>query len=274
MSGNTTHQTFAANARESEETRETREALDPTEQTAQLETEFLALISHELRSPLTAIKGYAATLRRHGRHLPPDERDSFLRAITDASDRLDLMISRLIELSQLEAGLVTPHLAAVNVIYLLREASANAERRWGVESRGADGHRFIITEQLDLPLARADLRLQRQALDIVLENAAIYSTPGSDIRLTAHASASGVVISVHDYGDTIPAEFHERVFERFYRVDNSLTRQRGGLGIGLALCRRIMELQGGAIWVESQPMSETVFSMSLPRFHTIEESGD
>jgi two-component system sensor histidine kinase KdpD len=197
-----------------------------------------------------------------------------LRAITDASDRLDSMIARLIELAQLEAGLVTPRLAAVNVTYLLREAHANAERRWGMETHGANGHRFTIAEQADLPMARADLRLQRQALDIVLENAAIYATPGSDIRITAEAVASSVVIAVHDDGETIPPESLARVFERFYRVDSGLTREHGGLGIGLALCKCIMELQGGAIWAQSQPASTTVFLMRLPRFHTIEPDKD
>jgi signal transduction histidine kinase len=119
-------------------------------------------------------------------------------------------------------------------------------------------------------MARADLRLQRQALDIVLENAAIFATPGSDIRITAEAGASSVVIAVHDYGETIPPESLPRVFERFYRVDSGLTREHSGLGIGLALCKRIMELQGGAIWAQSQPASATVFLMRLPLFHTIE----
>jgi two-component system sensor histidine kinase KdpD len=258
MSGNYNHPASAAHP---------RELMGADDPIARLETEFLALISHELRSPLTAIKGYAVTLRRHGRHLPPDERDAFLRAISDASDRLDVMISRLLELSQLEAGLVIPRLAAVNIIYLIREAINSAERRWGVEARGADGHRFIAPEQTDLPLVRADLRLQRQALDIVLENASMYSAPGSAIRVTARAENPMVIISVHDHGATIPPESLNRIFDRFYRADSRLTREQGGLGAGLAICKRIMELQGGNIWVESQPATGTVFSMSLPYFH-------
>jgi signal transduction histidine kinase len=92
----------------------------------QLETEFLAVISHELRSPLAAIKGYAATLRRHGHKLGRAEREEFLQAIDEASDRLDVMISRLLELSRLEAGTLKPNLIPVDV---LSTAGARARQR-------------------------------------------------------------------------------------------------------------------------------------------------
>jgi signal transduction histidine kinase len=261
MPGQITTQAIPA-ARAAERARET---LAADALTARHEAEFLTLVSYELRSPLTAIKGYAATLRRHGRRLPLDDRDSFLRAIIDASDQLETMVARFTELAELDAALVTPCLEAVNLTSLIREARANAERRWGAETLGATGHRFLFAVQVDLPMARADLRLQRQALDIVLENAAIHATPGSDIYISAKRGRLGVTIAVHDYGETIPPERIESVFERGNQADSGLTHEQGGLGVGLALCKRIMELQGGDIWMESYPTSGTVVSMSLPR---------
>jgi signal transduction histidine kinase len=231
-----------------------------------LETEFLALLSHELRSPLTVIKGYAATLRRHGARLGPSERDEYLRAIGEASDRLDTTISRLMELARLEAGTLKPRLTPVDMLYLVREAVTAAEQRWGVSALGSDGHFFVPPEQDVLPLALADRRLQREALDIVLENAARYSPGGSVVRVTARATSARLIIAVHDRGPGIPLERQRQVFQRFARLDTSLTRT-GGLGIGLAICKRILELQDGDIWLESEPGAGSVFLMSLPLFN-------
>jgi signal transduction histidine kinase len=233
-------------------------------ETSRLETEFLALISHELRSPLTAIKGYAATLRRHGARLGPRERDEFLRAIGEASDRLDTTISRLLELSRLEAGALKPRLAPVDMVYLVREAVTAAEQRWGAGAPPGDSHFFVPLEQESLPLALADRRLQREALDITLENAALYSPAGSVIRVTARVGESSLIVSVRDHGPGIPPERLRHLFQRFSRLDTSLTRERGGLGIGLAMLKRIMALQGGDVWVESALGVGSVFSMSLP----------
>lgn len=234
------------------------------EETARLETEFLALMSHELRSPLTAIKGYAATLRRHGARLGPRERDEFLRAIGEASDRLETTIARLLELSRLEAGALRPRLEPVDMVYLVREALAAAEQRWGAGAQGGNSHLFTPLEPDYLPLALADRRLQREALDIVLENAARYAPAGSVIGVTGRVGASSLIVSVHDHGPGIPPERLRRLFQRFSRLDTNLARERGGLGIGLAMLKRIMALQGGDVWVESALGVGSVFSMSLP----------
>src|SRR5690349_6396032 len=108
-----------------------RQYADPPVTSSRLESEFLAIISHELRSPLAAIKGYAATLRRHGHRLGRAERDEFLQAIDDASDRLELLISRMMELSRLEAGTLAPHPVPIDCVQLVREALAAAAYRWG-----------------------------------------------------------------------------------------------------------------------------------------------
>lgn len=234
---------------------------DISYETKRLENEFLAIISHELRSPLAAIKGYAATLRRHGHKLGRAERDEFLQAIDEASDRLEVLISRLMELSHLEANTLRPNLVPIDVVHLVKEALAASEHRW--ESK-ANPYTFIAPEQQTMPLALADLRMQREVLDIVLENAVKYSPGGGVIRVTLQADDNMLTIGVHDSGIGIPPEHVSRIFERFHRVDTRLTREVEGAGLGLAICKRVMALQGGNIWVDSTPDEGSAFYMTLP----------
>lgn len=245
---------------------------DVVYETERLATEFLATISHELRSPLAAIKGYAATLKRHGHRLGRAERDEFLQAIGDASDRLETLISRLMELARLEAGTLKPNLVPVDVVHLVKEALLAAEHRWEPGTPVGDTYTFVAPEQESMPPALADLRLQREALDIVLENAVKYSPDGGAIRVTLRADDKTLTIGVHDSGMGIPPEHLQRIFDRFHRVDTRLTREADGVGLGLAMCKRIMELQGGAIWAESKPDTGSVFYMTLPRAKSSDNS--
>jgi two-component system sensor histidine kinase VicK len=106
--------------------------------------------------------------------------------------------------------------------------------------------------------------MQRDVLDIVLENAVKYSPGGGVIRVTLRAETTTLIISVSDTGIGIPPEKLIHIFERFYRVDTRLTREVGGAGLGLAIAKRIMQLQGGDIWAESEPGAGSTFSMALP----------
>ena len=239
------------------------DTMSEEERVERLETAFLASISHELRSPLAAIKGFAATLRRHGHKLGRAEKDEYLRAIEEASDRLELVIARLMELSRLEAGTLTPMLVPLDVTPLVKEAIAAAEHREELQP-SPGSHVFIGPEQERMPLALADLRMQRDVLDVVLENAVKYSPGGGVIRVTLHTENTMLIISVIDNGIGIPPEHLRRIFDRFHRVDTRLTREAGGAGLGLAIAKRIMELQGGDIWAESEPGAGSAFSMALP----------
>lgn len=243
---------------------EALETVDVDADAEQLETEFLATISHELRSPLAAIKGYAATLRRYGSKLGRAERDEFLQAIEEASDRLEVIVSRLLQLARLEAGTLTPSLVSVNVVHLVREAIAAAEHRWETGEKDSPSYTFLAPEQDNMPQALADLQLQREVLDIVLENAVKYSPGGGIIRVTLQTDGKTICISVEDRGLGIPENHLNRIFERFHRVDTRLTREVDGAGLGLAIAKRIMQLQGGDISVESQPGVGSTFTMTLP----------
>jgi signal transduction histidine kinase len=269
-----------------------------------LKAELLATVSHELRSPLASIKGYAATLLRHERRISREERHEFLLAITEASDRLAAVIDRLFEMSQLETGDITIELTVVNLAYLVREAITAIEQRF-VEPDHLD-RRSTLTLRLEdergmptneEPLIWADRHRLREVLDNLLENAIHYSPEGGAIEviirpvftrgqtgtlrtvtrgaggddretmmpLAKQEAQSMVEICVHDQGIGIPPAHLERVFDRFHRVDTRLTREVNGIGLGLAICKRIVELHGGTIWVESDLGQGSTFHVWLPR---------
>jgi signal transduction histidine kinase len=269
-----------------------------------LKAELLATVSHELRSPLASIKGYAATLLRHERRISREERHEFLLAITEASDRLAGVIDRLLEMSQLETGDIHIELTAVNLAYLVREAITALEQRC-VESEHQE-RRFLFTLRLEdeqnmpateEPVIWADRHRLREVLDNLLDNA-IHSSPeggaieviirpaftrgqtngprpmprgdGGDDRQAMMPGAkqeapSMVEICVHDQGIGIPPAHLERVFDRFHRVDTRLTREASGIGLGLAICKRMVELHGGTIWAESDLGQGSTFHVWLPR---------
>lgn len=246
--------------------------------------DLLGTVSHELRSPLTAIKGYAATVLRYENRLPREERHEYLRAIIEASDRLEVIIDRLLRLSELEAaGVVLEReptdiaRVALDAVYAIKRRLREAgPLKYLFRVRVGDGDEIVPGQ---LPLVSADPRLLRLALDNLLENAVKYSPMGGeiDVLLRVHADTNDVAptdvgarpatmleIAVRDTGLGIASEHLDRVFERFHRVDVQLTRQVNGLGLGLAMCSRIAELHGGSIWAESGPGMGSVFYLTLP----------
>jgi signal transduction histidine kinase len=258
-----------------------REALEGMEL---LKAELLGTVSHELRGPLASIKGYTATLLRHEHRLAREERHQFLLAIHEASDRLEAIIERFLELSQLETGQAALERSSVDMAHLASEAIAVIEERVTV----SQPDRFVFRLQLEntdgtpewiVPLILADHRRLREMLDHLLENAIKFSPGGGLVTVTlrpvvqvspgvkagdaphirqqndpdkAPVLCNMLELCVTDNGQGIPAEQLERIFERFHRVDTRLTRETGGLGLGLTICKRIVELHGGAIWAENR----------------------
>jgi signal transduction histidine kinase len=262
-----------------------------------LKAELLGTVSHELRSPLASIKGYAATLLRHERRISREERHQFLLAINEASDQLEVIIERLLEMSQLETGEVTIQRSVVDPVHLTTEAIAAIEERISEQLPG----RFTFTLSLEhadgtpatgVPLILADQRRLREVLDNLLENAVKYSPGGGVIKVILrpvthmhttqgglpsvdHNDAPGqqlihipqnmLEILICDTGIGIPVEHLERIFDRFHRVDTRLTREVNGLGLGLAICKRIVELHNGLIWAENRSNGKgSVFHVRLP----------
>jgi signal transduction histidine kinase len=270
--------------------------------TTALVAELLATMSHELRTPLATIKAYIATLLGP-RKISPAERRAFLLAIERANDHLEIVIDHLLEMASLETGTQVLEPSTVNLAQLIHEAISARERRADDERVVVAGRlRFHLEDRGSTPgdevFIEADRRLLREVLDQLLENAITYSPEGGTIEVSLRTllpsdraersdlplqagdglgSQTGpslpglpgeqewVEISVRDEGRGIAAEHLGRVFDPFYRVDTRLARDVNGLGIGLAICKRIVELHGGAIWVESTPGAGSTFHVRLPR---------
>jgi signal transduction histidine kinase len=267
-----------------------------------LKAELLGTVSHELRSPLASIKGYAATLLRHEHRISPEERHEFLVAIDNSSDRLTVIVDRLLEMSQLDTGSIQLEYAPVNMIQLVRDALIAAEEQVSHnQQQDAEEKRPVFILQLhiedgnsqpttNLPTPVADWRRLREVLDNLLENAVLYSPDGGTISVTLRpilvpdmirgqnkykagriedglatlVPQKMIEVCISDTGIGISQEQVKAIFNRFHRVDTRLTRSANGLGLGLAICKRIIELHNGAIWAESEPGQGSRFYLRLP----------
>lgn len=246
---------------------------EPADETAERrETEFLAVISHELRSPLAAIKGYAATLRRHGQKIGRAEREEFLLAIDEASNRLEVLIARLLLLSRLEAGTVNLALSPVDVPRLVDETIAAVEHHWRPGMPEARQHILVAPQQSAMPLLQADLRLLREALDVVLEIAISSAPAGGAIHVAVESNGESLSLSVRDGGMGRDAAQLERIIQDLSQPDaqpyahsaRHLARDVAHAGVGLAICQRILALHGGKLWAESEPGGGSTAVMTLP----------
>ncbi|MBI3271127.1 MAG: PAS domain-containing protein [Planctomycetes bacterium] len=227
----------------------------------ELRKEFVANVSHELRTPLTLIKGFVETLR-DGALRDATKAPEFLATIERHVDRLANLVSDLLELSRLDApGEAGLQREPVDVGEAVRRAAdllgpAAERRRQRLEVEVGPGLPPVLGVAHELERAIANL----------LDNAIKYSSEGGNVRLRASSGAGGgrVEIEVSDDGIGIPAEDLPRVFERFYRVDKSRSREMGGTGLGLAIVKHVAQLHGGTAHVTSAPGRGSTFSLRLP----------
>ncbi len=226
------------------------------EELERLRAEFLAMVSHELRGPLTSIKGSAATVLDSSAELDPAVVRQFFRIIGDQADHMHDLVSDLLDVARIETGelAVSPEPAEITVM-VDRARSAFL---------GAGGtNRLSIDIAPDLPLVAADRRRIVQVLGNLLSNAARHSPESSVIRVTAVRDGVHVAVSVANEGQGIPAESLPQLFRRFSRAQPE--EQEGDTGLGLAICKGIVEAHGGRIWAESDgPGLGARFTFTLP----------
>ena len=225
----------------------------------ELRTGFVANVSHEIKTPLTAIKGFVETLQ-HGKVEKPEETGRFLEIIQRHVDRLNSIVEDLLTLSKIEQENETRALdlrnwkigdifqAAIQICRSIAE-----EKNLSIEvSGGMDAS------------AKFDPMLIEQAVVNLLDNAVKYSNPGGNITVSAQTKDSEVLINVRDQGIGIAQQHLPRLFERFYRVDKSRSRQMGGTGLGLAIVKHIAQAHRGYVTVESTVGEGSTFTIHLP----------
>ncbi len=220
----------------------------------EMKSALMASISHDLKTPLAGIKAAISSLRDKRIHWSEDDVDAFQRAIDSQADRLNRVISDILDLSRIESGALIPEKTPVSARELL-------ERARDITYLETVGREVIVDAADDLAVT-ADEALIVQAVVNLIENAVKYSTPGQPIHLTASAAGHRVVIAVADEGPGIAAEDLPYVFERFYRAEEHSRRVKGS-GLGLTIVKGFVELCGGTVSVESSPAG-TRFVMLLP----------
>ncbi len=220
--------------------------------------DFVDVASHELRHPITVIKGYAQTLRGLWDRLTPGKREELLQAVEHGADRLERLVKELLDVSRIERGYFPVRREEVEVGSLLSDAAEELSNR-------GYSHLVSIVMRGEVEKVAADRDRLSLLLSILLDNAAKYSPPGSEIELEVAEDDGGVRFSVMDRGMGVPEEERERIFERFYQVEDALHHSTPGMGIGLYIAREIAEAHGGRIWCEAREGGGAVFSFVIPR---------
>ena len=220
--------------------------------------DFVANVSHELRTPLTAIRGYVEALLDEERE-SVSQGEKFLRIIERHTLRMEKIVSDLLLLSEMESPDRLLNRKPLHFQALI--SSAMETLRPLAESKQQT---FEIGLSTQLPTVSGDSQKIQQVLVNLISNAISYTQEGGRIVIETHPVRNGVEVSVTDNGIGIPPEHLPRIFERFYRVDKSRSREEGGTGLGLSIVKHIIEAHGGKVRVESKPGQGSRFSFFLP----------
>lgn len=252
-----THALQLAEAREQQVILEARSR--ELEQVNKAKSQFLALVSHELRTPLTSITAFSAILLKNKEQNLTEMQAKQLQAVRRNAAKLNYLIGDLLDVSCMELGTLKLDTTVFDVNTLLEELVESFVPI--VASKSQNIEHVIGSSDL---LISGDRQRVSQIFSNLLENASKYSPEGSPIRIEASRLDGRVVVTVHDSGQGISKEDQEQLFDPFYRADNDQTRATSGSGLGLALVKRLAELHGGSVSVESEVGRGSAFSVSLP----------
>ena len=222
-------------------------------------TEFVSTVSHELRTPMTSIKGYVKLLLMGAAGVLSEEQSNFLSVIDTNVDRLTVLVNDLLDISRIESGRIklSPH--RMDVIPVIEQVVVE------MDSRAMEQGLSLISHlPLHLPDIIADPDRVAQILTNLLGNACNYTLPGGKVVVSAYQDDRKVAISVSDTGIGIAPDDQQKIFERFFRADDSVVQDAPGTGLGLSIVKSLVEMQGGEIWVESEVGVGSTFTFTLP----------
>jgi signal transduction histidine kinase len=225
----------------------------------EMQSTFVSIVSHELQTPVAIIKSYAATLGREDATWPPETIQRVSRNIEEECDRLHRLITDLLDLSRIQAGRVAMRVGSVDLPQIAAEVVEQLSPR-------SPRHSLRSSFAPNFPVVRGDADQLRRALHNLVQNAVKYSPEGGEVLVAGEVpSTSAVLIRVIDHGIGIAPGEEERIFDRFHRTDNRLSRTTAGVGLGLYITRNIVEAHGGRIWAESAgPGRGSTFNILLP----------
>jgi signal transduction histidine kinase len=233
--------------------------MEELRQADRMRRELVANVSHDLRSPIASIQGYLETVSMKDGELASEERERYVKTALKNTKRLNTLVSELFELSKLETKQIEPTIEAFPIAELVQDVVMQYEPR--AEEQAVD-------LQAELPdrhaRVEADIGLVERALSNLIDNAIHYTPDGGEVRVRLDNERDEVCVEVSDTGPGIPEDDLPHIFERFYRVDKSRDRDKGGAGLGLAIAKTILELHGRTLEVESTVGEGTSFRFRLP----------
>jgi PAS domain S-box-containing protein len=223
-----------------------------------MKSEFVSMVSHELRTPLTAIQGFAETIFDFWDELKPEQRRHYLTIILSEAERLGRLVTNFLDISRLEAGGVRLKPAPVDLADLARRAATLFKEH---PSKAA----VLVEFAPGSEKAWADEEQLYRVFVNLLSNALKYSPEGGRVTVRGSGAGPEAEVSVEDQGPGMPPQAQERLFQKFYRAGDPVSRKTPGTGLGLAICRNILAAHGGRIWAESAPGKGSAFKFSFPR---------
>ena len=228
-----------------------------------LRRDLIANVSHDLRTPLAGLQGYLETLLLKGETLPPEEARGYLETALAQSEHLGGLVAQLFELASLEAGAVELH----RETFSLSELAQDIVQKFRLPAERA-GVGLEAELPADLARVEGDVRLIERVLDNLIDNGLRYTPQGGRVTVGLRADGSGVDVRVEDTGPGIPDDELSRIFDRFYRGAADRRKHNAGVGLGLAIAHRAVELHGSALRVDSAVGRGTRFHFRLPRLDT------
>jgi len=237
--------------------RRTASEMEALREADRLKSQFIAAVSHDLQSPLTAIRASVESLLDQVGVQSAQMQECLLYNIAGQASRLDRLIDQLLDLSRIEAGVLSLDRDWIELPVLIADTLTKFEELYS-------GWRVERDLAADLPLQYVDADRFAQVVWNLLENAQKYASSCTAIKVEARWTRNGVLIGVADRGPGIPAEEREKIFHHFYRLKRDQGTHTQGSGLGLAICQGIVQAHGGRIWVEDQPEGGSVFRFMLP----------
>ena len=231
------------------------------EHASQAKTQILSTVSHELKTPLTSIVGYMGRLLDQSECVKePNERHRrYVETALENAHRLEALIDDLLDISRIESGSIDLDLMPIDVVQEIEDVVRRMQCL--MDQKKID---VVVDIPSDLPKARADRFRLSQIVINLLSNACKYSSMGATTTITGKGDGRYLRVDVKDNGIGISEEDMSRLFAKFFRADNSLTRETSGAGLGLFITRHLVEAQGGTIWAESEEGKGSTFSFTLP----------
>lgn len=230
-----------------------------------LKSEFVATVSHELRTPMTSIRGYVDILLMGAAGALNENQSHFLQIVKNNTERLNVLVNDLLDVSRIEAGRVSLSIQPVDLVEVTREIVARFAQRSQEESKAMD---ISVSAEDSIPRALADTERIRQVIDNLVDNAYNYTPAEGKILVSLRKNDGMVQIDVKDAGIGIPLEQQERIFDRFFRGEDPLVLATPGTGLGLSIVKQLVEMHRGKIWMFSAgvPGQGSTFSFTIPAY--------